>query len=45
MLTGVVGFSGKLTYTWPKSFDGYQGQDKLKPEDILYDVGYGMTYP
>lgn len=44
VLCGVHGFGGKLSFTWPRGFEGYQGQGGLVDGMILYERGYGLMY-
>lgn len=52
VLFGDVPFSGKLTHTWPRSFDqipintgtAYSDEPKGSGGDPLFDYGYGLTY-
>jgi beta-glucosidase len=52
VLFGDAPFSGKLTHTWPRSFDqipintgtAYSDEPKGSGGDPLFEYGYGLTY-
>lgn len=41
VLLGHQPFTGKLPYTWPKSFENYQGYP-VQENNIMYPYGYGL---
>lgn len=53
VLYGDAPFSGKLTHTWPRSYDQIPVNVNQQPDedgvdatavDVLYEYGYGLTY-
>jgi beta-glucosidase len=54
VLFGDAPFSGKLTHTWPRTYDQIPVNVNQQPDeagndaattDVLYPYGYGLTYP